>query len=408
MAPPRIPKTLRVHGLDFAIWQLSDGRFAFDYKDAEGERQVVRRTDFEKLRRKAGDIALGIRNAETKAADLTADDRRDAALAIEIRGDAAVSLAEAMRFFVKNHAALQPAPGTPQILAELIADLRTAGREADYVAGLKRDLTPFAAAFPDLAACGSREIEQWLAGLGKAARRRDNVRDAIVTLFRYARKREWLQDRRTAAEAVERIAEGGDVATWTPREMKLLLEHVSDRWLPFVALGAFAGMRTSEIFRLEWSAIRWERKVIAVHRRVARKVRIARLMPMSENLLAWLSPWREAVGALYPNKRTHGVGTSWKTLELHKTGEVERLREKTGLLWKDNALRHSYGSYRLALTNDIGATALEMGTSAKMIRLHYHDPKEEADARAWFEISPPGAFDNVLSLPLDFTGAKGS
>ena len=71
--------------------------------------------------------------------------------------------------------------------------------------------------------------------------------------------------------------------------------------------GAFAGLRTSEIFRLSWSHIKWDatdehgklKPVIAVPQTVARKVRISRIVAMSENLQAWLAPWRGATGQVY-------------------------------------------------------------------------------------------------------------
>ena len=75
----------------------------------------------------------GHRQCRDRRADLTADDRRDAALAIEERGAAKVSLSDAMRFFLKNHASSGPTPATAEILAELIGELRTKGREPKYI-----------------------------------------------------------------------------------------------------------------------------------------------------------------------------------------------------------------------------------------------------------------------------------
>jgi len=57
--------------------------------------------------------------------------------------------------------------------------------------------------------------------------------------------------------------------------------------------------------------------------------------------------------------------------------------------WRQNALRHSFISYRVALTGDVARTALEAGNSAKMIFRHYREVVEPQMAEAWFSITPP-------------------
>ena len=57
--------------------------------------------------------------------------------------------------------------------------------------------------------------------------------------------------------------------------------------------------------------------------------------------------------------------------------------------WRQNALRHSFISYRVALTGDVARTALEAGNSPKMIFRHYREIVDEEAAKAWFAITPP-------------------
>lgn len=76
MSPPRIPKTLRAHGIEADEWQLGDGRFAFDYMHA-GIRCVVKCRDFDALRREFEDYALKKADGETQAFDMTDDERRN-------------------------------------------------------------------------------------------------------------------------------------------------------------------------------------------------------------------------------------------------------------------------------------------------------------------------------------------
>ena len=57
--------------------------------------------------------------------------------------------------------------------------------------------------------------------------------------------------------------------------------------------------------------------------------------------------------------------------------------------WRQNALRHSFISYRVSMTGDVARTSLEAGNSPKMIFRHYREIVDEEAAKAWFSITPP-------------------
>lgn len=419
---PRIPKTLRAHGETKPYWSLGDGRFAYEYFDGS-RRVVVKRRNFEDLSEHFTERMRRQKNGETRAKDMTLEAARIYVTSNEILSLHGIAVDEGARILdrvlktgippdeieaaCKERLEKKPqpiiTPPTAQIVAELLAKLSDKGRSGKYLAGLRRDLRRFAAAHTWMSSLDEPTLAAYLRALPAGPRRRDNVRDAIVTLFRFARSRHYLpDDQRTAAEKIERINPGVEVDTWSPHELALLIEHVSDRWRPWLAIGAFAGLRTSEIFRLEWKAVKWEQRVIAVSAKVAKKVRTSRLVPLSDNLLAWLSPWRDAVGPIYPNRETHRIGPAWTTLEHHQGTELKRLKKKTGILWSENTLRHSFGSYRLAIVKNIAQIAMEMGNSPEKVRENYHDPKAEDEAKAWFSIQPPEAGSNILPLPLEF------
>jgi len=50
-------------------------------------------------------------------------------------------------------------------------------------------------------------------------------------------------------------------------------------------------------------------------------------------------------------------------------------------LWKHNALRHSFNSYRVAETQDVAKVSLEAGNSPQMISKHYRELVRPADAK---------------------------
>ena len=118
----------------------------------------------------------------------------------------------------------------------------------------------------------------------------------------------------------------------------------------------------------------WERGYIEIKAAKA-KSKSRRLVPIHPNLRAWLEPLRKSEGPLCKVKNiAHAV---WS------------LRRKAGLGWRQNALRHSYASYRLADTPDAARVALEMGNSPEKLFRHYRELVTPDAAKEWFTIMPP-------------------
>ena len=67
-------------------------------------------------------------------------------------------------------------------------------------------------------------------------------------------------------------------------------------------------------------------------------------------------------------------------------------------VWKKNALRHSFISYRVADTQNVNQTALECGNSPAVIFKHYRELVRPAEATKWFGIAPD-ADGKVMVIP---------
>lgn len=83
-----------------------------------------------------------------------------------------------------------------------------------------------------------------------------------------------------------------------------------------------------------------------------------------------------------------------------KAVNLARKRAKpnsTPFVWKANALRHSFISYRLAEIQDVNRVALEAGNSPKMIFQHYRELCTPTEARTWFALTPDKA-DHVIRM----------
>ena len=91
----------------------------------------------------------------------------------------------------------------------------------------------------------------------------------------------------------------------------------------------------------------------------------------------------------------------------HETGPIVTITDYSGALsdtavkaripggWRQNALRHSYISYRVAQTGDVPRTALEAGNSPAMIFRHYRELVDEEAAKAWFSVTPPEGWEPI-------------
>jgi integrase len=108
--------------------------------------------------------------------------------------------------------------------------------------------------------------------------------------------------------------------------------------MPFVAIGAFAGLRSAEIVRLEWQEIRFTQNVIEIKASKA-KTASRRLVPILPVLAEWLSSVRKESGrVLVGVKDEFALATQFKRA-------VDAIADENGKpLVKifHNGLRHSF------------------------------------------------------------------
>jgi integrase len=139
----------------------------------------------------------------------------------------------------------------------------------------------------------SNEIEDFLDSKKATGRRRNNLRSEIITLFRYAqiRLRALHRDRKTEAELVLRDqTKRKPVETFSPEEFDAFLGTVRPEWLPWLALGGLAGIRTDgEIFRITWECFKWEKRIIDLGSGMT-KIDERRHVPLCDRLIDLLKP----------------------------------------------------------------------------------------------------------------------
>ncbi|MGA2029407.1 MAG: site-specific integrase [Verrucomicrobiota bacterium] len=314
-----------------------------------------------------------------------------------------VTLTEAMQFYKQKHPSNMPRKIVAEVVAEFIADRRSADCSAVHIKDLEVRLGQFSKAFVlPMIAVSAPLVQQWIYGLKKqktkkdtAARTKENMLRQIVSLFNFARRQKYVP-----AELALELSEistprkvPAPIGIYPPDEMRAILAAADAAIVPALAIAVFAGLRLSEVSRLDWRAVRLSERLIVVGAENA-KTAARRLVPISDNLALWLTPYAKRFGLMNPcDEKAENVGNALGD-------RFERAAARAKVIWKRNGFRHSYISYRVAVLKDVPAVALECGNSPQVIFSNYRALATDAEAKDWFSIVPPNQADNVVPLRI--------
>lgn len=303
------------------------------------------------------------------------------------------TLLEAAEFYVKRN------PNqSPKLVSKVITDLLEA-KEADgmsdvYTKDLRSRLKRVGNYFKmPIGMLTAAEIEKFLRGLkteGESpkpltGRSRNNYRRAIATLLYFAESRGDIVKGTVDVESIAVAKQNdGDIEIFTADELTRIFATARPVLIPFLAIGAFAGLRSAEIERLDWSEVRIDDGFIEVKASKA-KTASRRLVPISENLKLWLTDHKKPNGAVVPFANM-SKQLLWLAEDVHKAWQTEKPAGE--FKWKHNALRHSFISYRVATVQNVAQVALEAGNSPKMVFSNYREIVRPIDAERWFAITP--------------------
>jgi len=141
-----------------------------------------------------------------------------------------------------------------------------------------------------------------------------------------------------------------------------------------LALEAFGGLRFSHAGRIERGEIDFERRGIILAADKHKSRRRGYLEGLPDNLWKWLEAAPAGAWEMSLSQYMHAKSAAFK---------------RAGVANAGNVLRHSFGSYLLALTDDSARVAAKMQhTSPAMLYRHYKGVASAADAARWFAIAP--------------------
>ena len=207
----------------------------------------------------------------------------------------------------------------------------------------------------------------------------NNRRGVLSTFFKFAFQHDWIASNPVEKTPHHRINHRrGSAVTITAEKAKELMAYVETfrdaALVTYFAICLFAGIRPcirgGEIKKLKAESVRLDTGVIHIEPEVS-KVRMKRNVTIQPNLAAWLRAYAlEEFPIVPPNS-------------MNTRKEVF---DKFGLT--HDVLRHTFISMFVAKFRSMGEAALQAGNSEAIIRKHYLDLKNPAEAEAFFSILP--------------------
>jgi integrase len=380
-----------------------NGATYFNVADySSGKRRFLGFADLQKAKCEAELIAARMATGDKDVLQLRSSDRAAYLRAVQLLAPSGVplesavaqfveassilgktSVVESAKFFVRRNPTILPKKSVREVVDEFLADKQAKGRGERYLSDLRYRGNKFASAFKcGIAEMTAAKIEDFLLSLKLSAQSYTNFRRVLGTLFAFAKRRGYLLKDHDELDRVEKLRpDNGEIEIYRPDEFGRLLRAAKAEFLPSLAIGGFAGLRSSEIERLDWTEVRLDERFIEIKKGKS-KTACRRLVPIVENLAEWLAPLAKASGPVWPRAHDSFYDAQQATAAATAT------EHRRAVEWKQNALRHSFISYRLAVLQDVNQVALESGNSPVMIHQHYKQLVSRDEGGKWFAIRP--------------------
>lgn len=300
-----------------------------------------------------------------------------------------VPLQNAVDYFVRHNNPQGGIKTVSELLTGYIAVKEKGNRRQRTITDVRTRIGKFAKEWgaQPVHAITSKDIEAWMDRGQFKGQNRINYLRVLHGFFNYARKQKLIEHNPADRDAIERPACDERLPEiYTYSQVQSMLSAADKAFVPYMAIGFFAGVRPSELEGLDWGDVDFESNLITVRPAVA-KMRRQRFIEMSANLTAWLLPYRRKSGRIVPAE---------KSIIRYR----RQLVIKTKIPWIPDGMRHTFASNYLAHANDINKTMMQLGHTGRpdMLFRHYRNLVKPADAAKYWEIRPAQA-DNLVQLP---------
>jgi integrase len=262
-----------------------------------------------------------------------------------------------------------------QAIDETVAAKTASNLRPRYVDSLRIYLDLFARGRETLPvdAITVADIERWFSERREAPSTKASNLGRLSALFALSTRRSYCTE--NPCERVERVTvERRPPAILTPEQTANALSDARQRmprFVPWLALALFAGIRPEELDKLRWSDVDLKAGIVTIDAAASkvRQRRIVQLMPVARE---WLK-----------------LGGDLPLPQVTRRRCIRHLRGTLGFeAWPQDILRHTAASYLLAHHQDAGKVAAELGNSAGILLRHYKELVPRAEARKFWNLTP--------------------
>jgi integrase len=321
---------------------------------------------------------------------LSTYDRVTAQRGVEELASYGLTIDDAIRDAVEKQKARQRSRAIEAVCDQYLESAVTRKLSHSHLLGLRRFFKRFCETFNGklISDLTTLDLEKFLSCIGPqwSASSRNQHRTKLTGLWFYGEKHGYCSEK--VARNIDWLKPKENViGILSPAEIAAQMSAASPKIVVGMAIGAWAGLRVSEICLLDWRDIDLREKpdpktggygfirVLPANEKMASN----RWVTILPNLAAWLRPFERSNGPVVTPNKTAGFD------ELRQIDQ-----EKAGLAeWPNNALRHSYASYHYAHFKDLALLISEMGhTGPRQIFKHYREVVRPEDAPEYWQIAP--------------------
>ncbi|MEI6807993.1 MAG: hypothetical protein WCN95_04665 [bacterium] len=235
-------------------------------------------------------------------------------------------------------------------------------------------------------------LKEWLSKKKFTRSTRTAYLRHIGAFFSFCVEHGYMAENPARSKQLKPAKEDRHLVTYlTANDTRNLLSAASDHYpdmVPYLAISLFAGLRPVEIHGehsghspLDWRDIDLVKGKIVV-RPEQDKIRRGRNVTISDNLRAWLLPYRRDSGPVSYQRR-----------------QLDGAVKKSSVKYSKDVLRHSFATWHWALHRHEGQTACELGDTLDTVRKHYvNSMVDTEDAAAYWAIAPVEADKQVMSI----------
>ena len=286
-----------------------------------------------------------------------------------------------------------------------IADRKKQNRRPDTIRNLKGRLGMFSRDYygtKNVAEVTHDDCREFVFREGTSPRNQINDRLAVSNFLNWCVRRQYAVTNHM--EAVDKPAvDSHEPSVLSLGDCRKLLAAARDYkgglLLPYVAVSLFAGLRPTELSRLNWDRVDLTEKTITLDGSMA-KTRQRRIVKLPDNCVDWLLPLAPRHPKFVPASFKRHFGRVKLAAGFNAKDGTDGKKGKPKLRpWVQDYMRHTAISMYLATHQHEGEAATWAGNSPNVIHRHYKGLVKATDATEFWKLTPATVKSEVVKFP---------